>query len=248
MHIIINADDLGKSREVNNSIFEIMSSKLVTSATMLANGPYLEDALRRLGDFPDCSFGIHLNITEFRPLASKEGLKVLLDKKGYFISNKIRSVKITPSLSSAIYLEFCAQIERLLSLGGKISHIDSHHHIHTISDFFPILKRIQKRYGLRKVRISRNIYPSGFKISKALLCKKNIYNFMLKYYYPTKTTSGCTDFVTYHSRLQEMRRGTIEIMVHPGARGHYEDEIALLRSPWRDRLAFPINAVSYNEL
>ena len=65
MNVIINADDLGKSIEVNEAIFDMMARGSVTSATILANGPKLQNALTRLAHFPHCSFGVHLNADEF---------------------------------------------------------------------------------------------------------------------------------------------------------------------------------------
>ena len=67
MRIIINADDLGISQEVNDAIFGLMAEGKVTSATILANGPAVEEAARRVAEFPECSFGVHLNLTEFKP-------------------------------------------------------------------------------------------------------------------------------------------------------------------------------------
>ena len=253
MFVIINADDLGASAKVNDAIFELMESRLATSATLLANGPYLKDASKRLLNFPECSFGVHLNITQFRPLVYSDELKVLLDKDGCFSSSKkISKIKITSSLSYAIYREFSAQVEKLLSLGIKISHIDSHYHIHTaIPMIFPILKRIQKKYGLRKVRISKNIYPYDYKVPKKRLLKKRVYNFILRHYYQTKTTSGFTNFITFYEngKLKKLgRHKTIEVVIHPGGAGSYEDETTLLKSSWQGLLPFTIDLISYYQL
>ncbi len=68
MRLIINADDLGRSPEANRAIFDLMDRGLVTSATVMANGPYVDEALSRVGHYPRGSFGVHLNLTEFRPL------------------------------------------------------------------------------------------------------------------------------------------------------------------------------------
>lgn len=74
--IIVNADDLGISSEVNDAIFGFIRSGLVTSATMLANGPQITEAAVRVREFPECSFGIHLNLTEFKPLRTDSRLSV----------------------------------------------------------------------------------------------------------------------------------------------------------------------------
>ena len=65
MEVIVNADDLGMTPETNKAIFESMEQGSVTSATLLANGPFVEEACDQLSRFPHCSFGAHLNVTEF---------------------------------------------------------------------------------------------------------------------------------------------------------------------------------------
>ena len=97
MRIIINADDLGISQEVNDAIFGLMAEGRITSATVLANGPAVEDAAKRLAEFPKCSFGVHLNLTQFKAISSAPGLKPIVDRDGDFAGN-IRAVPLTPGL------------------------------------------------------------------------------------------------------------------------------------------------------
>ncbi len=59
MKIIINCDDLGASVTINECIFELMEQRRVTSATLLTNGSAVEDAVRQIGKYPECSFGVH---------------------------------------------------------------------------------------------------------------------------------------------------------------------------------------------
>jgi chitin disaccharide deacetylase len=79
MQVIVNADDLGMSREVNEAIFDLMARGRVTSASLLANAPATEEAIRTIPKFPQCSFGAHLNITEYEPLCRAADLLGLLD-------------------------------------------------------------------------------------------------------------------------------------------------------------------------
>ena len=248
MRVIINADDLGAREAVNDAIFDTMSRKCVSSATLLANGPCFEQAVQQLASFPNCSFGVHLNITEFRPLSFDGGLGTILDEDGFFRGN-IEEVRKTPFLLLAIIKEFCAQIERLLSFGVKISHIDSHHHVHTLSHIFPILKYLQNRYRLKRVRISYNIYKPSERPSRNLLLKKSIYNIALKHCYKTQTTAGFTDLVAFFEtvKLNEIQHPSVEIMVHPGSTMN-EAEDQLLSSVGREGLPVKVNLINYNEL
>src|ERR1700687_3982114 len=115
MKIIINADDLGIHRDVNDAIFALMGERRITSATLLANGAEVEDAARRLDGFPYCSFGAHLNLSEFRPLTTGAGLKPILRADGCFAGNRLREIRSTGALREAVFAEWSAQVERLQS-------------------------------------------------------------------------------------------------------------------------------------
>jgi predicted glycoside hydrolase/deacetylase ChbG (UPF0249 family) len=248
--VIINADDLGMSREVDDAIFELMAEQLVTSSTLLANGPNIDQACGRAEEFPKCSFGVHLNITEYRPLTSSGKLGPLLDGSGELVIDKIRHASIDGELRDGIYEEYCAQIEKLMDLNIRISHIDSHHYVHTIPRILPVLKKVQRRYRLRKVRITRNIYGSNERASTAFRWKKSLYNFVLRHYVKSKTTQSFSDFNLFYEMVNSanVKLRSSEVVVHPGNSFYDSAEIDLLKGPWRESLPFPVRLISYHEL
>ena len=165
LRCIVNADDLGVSKEVNSAIFAMMERGRVTSATILANGDAFVDAVARVHEFPHCSFGVHLNATEFKPVHSDYGLQPLLNSQGLF-NGKFREVKLGVKLLTALRDEFSRQIERVAARIGSISHIDSHHHVHTVPYLFPILSSLGRKYGIPSIRLSKNLYSPGENIPK----------------------------------------------------------------------------------
>lgn len=248
MRVIANADDLGLYPHIDSAIFQLMSAGLVSSATVVANGPTVESAVREHFHFPQCSFGVHLNITVFKPLAPSKHLNPLLNEQGYFVNN-VRETILTPELLYGIYKEFSAQIERLMSLSVDISHIDSHHHIHTIPAIFPVLKLVQRRYGIRKVRISQNIYTSRDIPSKRLLLQKRLFNYMLRKCYTTVTTAGFTDLMTFiqAAKFSCFSFETVEVILHPGT-STYQKEAKLCYSSWPEQVPFRVELISFREL
>jgi len=247
--IIVNADDLGISYQVNEAIFNLMTKGRVTSATMLANGPQVAEAAARIREFPRCSFGVHLNLSEFKPLTMDSALAPILNEAGEFNSNRIREIHVGPRLREAIFHEWCAQIARLRTLGVELSHIDSHHHVHTIPSLFPVLKRVQRVSDIRRVRLSRNIYGACAKSSSLLLLKKRLWNFAVRHFYSTATTARMTNlkvFLEMAGRMQAAGQ-TIEVMVHPGGPLSL-NETELLRGRWLEQLPFKVQLISYWEL
>jgi len=249
MRVIINADDLGMSDEVNDAIFTRMAQGCVTSASIMANGAGLQAALKQLSHFPQCSFGVHLNADEFVPLSKGRHLTRLLDVTGNFVPGRIRQVKSDTNLLRALTEEFSRQIETLLSLGVNISHIDSHHHVHTIPWLFPALKRVQYRYGIRKVRISMNICPPTSRTSQIKRWSKDLFNFLLRKLYRTTTVSGFTNLAVFSATAQLYANtlDSLELMVHPGLKTETQ-EASLLDSIAEKGLPWPATLINYWQL
>src|SRR5262249_35844932 len=130
MKVIINSDDFGLNPSVNERIVDLLSRRRVTSATLIANAPAVEEAARRVPEGVNCSIGVHLNLTEFQPLTPPREMGILsscLNEKGCFAGEEfLRAAKMTSQLKKEMFKELCLQVEKILSLGIKISHFDSH--------------------------------------------------------------------------------------------------------------------------
>lgn len=229
--IIVNADDLGISAEVNDAIFRLMAQGKVTSATILANGPAVEQACRQIRHFPQCSFGVHLNLTQFRPLSP--GASLLLDPEQQQMTRAIANARPSGALRQVVYDEFRAQVERVASLGVAVSHLDSHHHIHTRPFAFLPLKAVQRQFQIRRVRLSKNLYCAEDQPPTAMLWTKRIYNAALRRHYRTSTTAAFTELASYARLVRGAipAFASVELMTHPGA-AKYAEETALLEAGW----------------
>jgi chitin disaccharide deacetylase len=250
MRVIINADDLGLNGAVNARVFDLMSKRQLTSATILISAPAAEAAVEESSRHPDCSFGLHLNIIESKPLSRNEALKPLLDHNGEFAGKDVlRRTPMTRDLRNAILEEWSMQVQKAVALGLKISHLDSHHYTHTMPSLFPVLKRLQMRFGLRKVRNTQTIYanPGPAWIPSA---KKRLWTCVLRYWYATKTTDAIAPFSVFHSEVKGRRKvayRSLELMTHPGAPAD-EEETQLLATNWQSLVSFPLQLINYHEL
>jgi predicted glycoside hydrolase/deacetylase ChbG (UPF0249 family) len=250
IRIVVNADDLGISEAVNEAIFRRLENRTVTSATILSNGPFTAQAIERVRRFPECSFGVHLNLTEFKPLSanSQVTLSEILNEQGQFNGNAIREAKIGVPILRAIYREWCEQIENVMRMGPQPSHLDAHHHVHTIPQMLPVLALLRRRYKINRIRISRNLYTSESLPAPGMLARKRLYNRMLRSV-GFKTTGIFTDLETFVRlcSLKAPRKPIVEVMTHPGSEAHVE-ESRLLDSDWLTALAYQATLVSYKAL
>jgi len=249
--LIVNADDLGATVPINDAIFALMDRGLVTSATILANGAEFRDAATRLKNYPQCSFGVHLNLSAFLPLHPTPGLAPILDGAGNMSKARLERVRWTPSLWRAMFVELSAQVERCLEAGVGVSHFDSHHHSHTIPWLLPVLRRLRRRFGVSRMRGTINILPVESMENRRMI-KKVLYGFLMRAVVRARTPEGMASFIDFYARIEKRMSfnwRSIELMVHPGAtspNGLYEE--VLLQTNWLSQLPFPARLGTYLDL
>lgn len=259
MRLIINADDLGMNEDVNFAIFGLMARGQVTSATILANAPAAGSALRQLHSHPTCSFGVHLNMTQFRPLTAETALAPFLAADGEFHHASLRGA-LSPAAVEGIAREWQAQVAHVRAQGATPSHVDSHHHVHSHPYLFPAIGRFLKRTGVPRVRISKNVNGprfAGDRESTLGDSVRSIANWAVNSGLRrlAKTADGFTSLADFHALYvsgafdaplwRRRNHWTLELMVHPG-HPSYAEETALLTSGWLDEI--PHQRVSYNVL
>ena len=151
--LIIHADDVGMSHNVNVATIEALKHGMVTSASIMVPCPWLLEIATYAKAHPETDFGLHLTLTSewknyrWRPVAPHDKVKGLLDAEGYLWRSERDTAKnATPQ---EIELELRAQIERALALGIKPTHLDTHMGtLYTRKDFFDVYTKLGKEYGI----------------------------------------------------------------------------------------------------
>lgn len=252
--IIVNADDFGRSEVVNDAVIRCLRDGLISSATIMANGESWEEACRATSAFPNASFGVHLNLTDYEPVSGTAGLESYLNSFGQFSGHFRHGARSRDAVR--VSEEWSAQVQRIMDAGVRVSHLDSHHHSHTVPGAFRALKIVQRRFCVRCVRLTRNLIPaSGQRLQRGLkLAGKLLWNTSLRLVPPGTTTVDYFGSVTdLHEVLRSRGRirsgATIELMCHPGLVSKvYEHEISLLREQALDDLGLSWRLISYHDL
>lgn len=155
--LIINGDDYGMNKRCSAAIAQAFAEGRITSATMMANGAYFEEAVAMAKErgFAD-KIGVHFNLTEGAPLT--EDIRSLSDfvSGGRFHKQYLNNPRpLSGEEKEAIRRELAAQAERLRQAGIGITHADSHHYIHHGSEIAPLVAQVCQAYGIGRVRLSR---------------------------------------------------------------------------------------------
>jgi len=129
-YLIIHADDGGLCHSVNQSIVSSLEKGIVTSTSLMAPCPHLNEITDYLKNNPQFDTGIHLTLTceyphyPWGPVADKNKVKSLVNPAGYLwhsVEEFIRNAK-----AEDVETELRAQIEHILGAGLQPSHLDSH--------------------------------------------------------------------------------------------------------------------------
>ena len=178
--LVLHADDLGMNRAVTDGIFRGFRHGLLTSTSLLANGPdavraiqqwktlakeYAADGLRSmperraLGD-PDRAFdlGVHLNLTQGRPLSGSRYPAALLAADGRFpgvLGLFVRLQRHGHTHRAAIRVELEQQVQLVCDHGLKPTHLNGHQYIEMIPAVTAVVVELLTRFGIHVVRVPR---------------------------------------------------------------------------------------------
>lgn len=185
MNIIINADDFGMTKDVNKAIFELCSLGVCTSITVMTNMPFYEEIVSFVPN-KTVSIGLHVNLTEGRPVSDPKAVSSLVDNDGMFLSPSVlkRSVRSGIVKKTHVFQEVEAQFDRLYQvIGERIDHFDSHqgtNKLKIVTDSLQDL--VQKRKLKIGIRVYNKYYLVGEQAEKRIVHPKpiNILEFGLK--------------------------------------------------------------------
>ena len=159
MDIVINVDDLGLHPAVGRAVQELGSCGAVTSATALANGPFVEavpglDVVRS----GQVGVGVHLNILRGVPLSPPAEVSTLIDGQGRFLGSFkalfLRYLRGGLDFSQ-VRTDWDRQIGRLKDLGIAPTHLDGEKHVHAWPGLFSLAEDLAQRHGIGWVRRPR---------------------------------------------------------------------------------------------
>ena len=156
-NLIVNADDLGWTDGVNRGILDAFRGGIVTSTSLLANGSAFVAGAKAAKTAPGLGVGVHLNLSDGPPTASREAVPTLVNASGEFEGgpDSLLLKIATRGLSMReVETEWEAQISKIRGAGVEPTHLDGHKHVHMLPGLFEIALRLAKRHGIGAIRVS----------------------------------------------------------------------------------------------
>lgn len=154
--LVINADDFGLTPGVNAGMLDAHRRGVLTSVSLFANAPATTEAIALARDTPSLGIGCHLALVDAAPLLPLAQVRTLVGPDERFPPSW--GPFITACLGGRVSLqeverELTAQVEFLINQGLRLTHLDSHKHVHAYPPIFAIVCRLAVRFGIPTVRV-----------------------------------------------------------------------------------------------
>jgi predicted glycoside hydrolase/deacetylase ChbG (UPF0249 family) len=246
--LIVNADDFGLTRGVNRAIAELHRAGLLTSATLMARAAATEDAINIALATPSLGVGCHVVLVDGETVLPAKELPSLVDRRtgsllptpGAFLRRLVAG-HIHPA---EIEAEAAAQIALLQAHGMRLTHFDTHKHLHKFPAVLRPILRAAEAAGIRAVR---NPFEPAWSVRATTgapwLRRAQIS--LLRRLQPAflrivaeesfRTTNGAIGVLAtgtlnsaaVTSLLQHLPQGTYEFVTHPG---YNDSDLARVRT------------------
>jgi len=155
--LVVNADDFGRTRDINRGILHAFQHGIVTSASLMMNFEAFGEAVQIAHEF-DLPVGVHFNLTEGCPVSDSAKVASLVDSQGRFFRKNTFMLSLAQGRIKEcdVRTELYAQVDMCLSAGLTPDHYDSHHHIHILPMIRSVSYEIAGDVGIARARrISR---------------------------------------------------------------------------------------------
>lgn len=251
-YLIINADDFGVSKSVNDAIIDLLNKKRISSATLMPNVNKYDKAAQWAVDNSK-NIGLHLTFlnddTKFK-YKSLSGKKSLENKEGYLLEDRR---KFSKSLKLRdIKKEIDMQFNKLEKSGIDISHVDIHRYA-LYPTYNPLaylyLCKVCRKKGNLPIRWGRNGTINVGKgiaslcdtdnIAKFFAAISDLYNipipdYVFKFPYRGIFPTFKEKKEAFINMLRNLPEGISEVHIHPSM---LTEEAKTTNPTWIERVA-----------
>ena len=155
--LIVNADDFGFTSGVNRAIVEAHTRGVVTSSTLMANGPAFAEASLLAKGNPRLSVGCHVVLIDGDPVVDSQQLPSLTAQGHFRDGLKTFAARAIAGRMNAeeIRAEATAQIRKIQAAGISVSHVDTHKHTHLFPKILRPVLHAAAECGRCAIRLGR---------------------------------------------------------------------------------------------
>ena len=155
--LIVNADDFGRSRAVNEAVIRAHREGILTSASLMVNEPGAREAAALAQENPDLGVGLHLTLLFGHSALPREKIPGLVNARQEFGLDPARAgwrFFFQPDLLAQLRSEIHAQFDSFRATGLPLDHVNGHLHLHLHPAIFGILMADAAQLGIERLRLT----------------------------------------------------------------------------------------------
>jgi len=167
--LIVNADDFGRSRSINEAVVRAHQEGILTSASLMMNEAACEEAVELARRNPRLGVGLHLTLLC--------GHSALAPVRIPGLVNEGREFSDRPAATGLRYFfrrdlreqlrdEIREQFRRFQETGLPLDHVNGHLHMHMHPVVFAILMESAESLGIRRVRLTRDRFRLNARLAR----------------------------------------------------------------------------------
>jgi hopanoid biosynthesis associated protein HpnK len=179
--VIINADDFGRSEEINEAIIRAHREGVLTSCSLMVSGAAFQQAVRLARENPRLGVGLHLVTVVGKSVLPHAEIPSLVDAQGNFSDDpNLAGVKyyFSPQARREIRKELAAQFAKFAATGLPFSHIDGHLHLHVHPVIFKTALQLGVRYGVKRMRVPIEELRLALRFDQRYRLRKAVYRLL----------------------------------------------------------------------
>ncbi len=157
--LIVNADDFGRSHSINQAVIRAHREGILTTASLMVNGPGFDEAFALARENPKLGVGLHLSLLCGRSVLPPEKIPGLVSTRGEFSDKPVATgfrYFFNRSLREPLRAEIHAQFAKFHATGLSLDHVNGHLHLHLHPTIFRILMEDATQLGIRRIRLTRD--------------------------------------------------------------------------------------------
>jgi predicted glycoside hydrolase/deacetylase ChbG (UPF0249 family) len=245
--LLLHMDDLGMCSEANGSGKYYIENGFISSGAVMMPCPNAEEFVEWAKNRPDADIGAHLTLTSewkdyrWAPLTDKSKVPGLLDEEG----KMWRSVPpvVMNATPQEVDMEIRAQIDKMIEMGHRPTHIDTHMGtLYGSPDFVKVFLDVAEEYqipanaiDLSNPKVAEFYRQAGYPINDEVI------SLLADYSLPKLDNFGSVpEGKTYEEKkdnffklVNSLQPGLTELIFHPSVE---TDNLKSITGSWQQRV------------
>ena len=244
--LILHMDDLGMCPEANDAGMKYIENKQIMSGAVMMPCPSAEAFVEWAKKHPKADIGVHLTLTSewktyrWPPLTPSGKVPGLIDPEGKMwkdVPEVVMNAK-----PAEVEAEIRAQIEKMVSMGLKPSHIDTHMGtLYGSPDFVKVFFRVAEEYNipanaieLSDPEVAGYFRQAGYPITDEVIRSVSEYKLPRVDFFSSVPNGKSYEEkrTNFFEHVKSLKPGLTEIIFHPS---ELTDNLKSLTGSWQQR-------------